>query len=90
MTSDRRYHTTLWRSIRLQVLERDEWRCQVRISPKCAGHANQCDHIIEPIVGGAFFDMSNCPRVAERATWRNATDESTPPRAEATDRSQRP
>lgn len=33
-----------WRRIRLRVLVRDRWRCQLR-GPKCADRATEVDHI---------------------------------------------
>lgn len=52
------YTTSAWRSARRRVLERDGWRCQVKL-PGCLGRANAADHIIERFEGGADFDLEN-------------------------------
>lgn len=58
--SDARYRSRRWRSLRLQVLRRDLWRCTV--VDGCALDASVCDHIIEVYEGmpsSLFFDPSN-------------------------------
>lgn len=47
-----------WRRIRLEVLERDGWRCQI-IGPKCKHIADQVDHIVAIENGGSWWDKSN-------------------------------
>lgn len=43
-TSDRRQHLPLgWKALRLCVLERDAYRCQL-VGPHCTGHATEVDH----------------------------------------------
>lgn len=44
-----------WRKIRAQVLERDNYLCQIR-GPKCTGVATAVDHIIPVASGGPWFD----------------------------------
>lgn len=44
--------------IRPAVLERDQYRCQIR-GPRCLGTADQADHIVELSVGGAPYELSN-------------------------------
>ena len=48
-----------WRRIRLTILERDDWTCQVRESQNCKGRADQVDHIVPVERGGAPYDPSN-------------------------------
>jgi 5-methylcytosine-specific restriction protein A len=43
--SSRRTSTESWKSLRLRVLKRDDWQCQVR-GPQCTGDATVVDHII--------------------------------------------
>lgn len=60
-----------WPRIRLEVLNRDRWCCQIR-GPRCQhSHegdrcANDVDHIISWAIGGAGQDKANlraaCPR----------------------------
>lgn len=48
-----------WLILRLQVLARDNWQCQLRL-PGCKGHANQVDHIVGIAQGGSWWDAANC------------------------------
>lgn len=52
------YSTHTWRKIRLQVLERDNWQCQIR-RKGCTELATQVDHIVPVTKGGAKFDPRN-------------------------------
>lgn len=47
-----------WRRIRLLVLERDGWQCQLRIAGVCTGRATTVDHVLERDAGGTH-DPSN-------------------------------
>lgn len=47
-----------WPIVRLQVLERDRYRCRIK-GPKCTGHATQVDHIVPWLEGGAAWDPAN-------------------------------
>lgn len=46
--------TRAWRRLRLYVLERDGWRCQLEWAPgrKCGAIASHVDHVIPRSVGG--------------------------------------
>jgi 5-methylcytosine-specific restriction endonuclease McrA len=44
--------------LRLEVLSRDGWRCQVR-GERCQGMASVVDHIIPVRAGGPWWDMGN-------------------------------
>jgi 5-methylcytosine-specific restriction protein A len=47
-----------WRALRLTVLDRDRWQCQIRRAG-CTQSATEVDHI-EPIAeGGARWDPAN-------------------------------
>lgn len=52
------YNTAVWRKVRLLVLERDGYMCQVR-GPGCELDATHVDHIVPWRVGGAVFDSDN-------------------------------
>jgi 5-methylcytosine-specific restriction endonuclease McrA len=47
-----------WKTVRLRVLARDNYVCQIR-GPKCRGRANHVDHIVSVSQGGARLDPSN-------------------------------
>jgi hypothetical protein len=47
-----------WRRVRLQVLERDGYQCQIK-GPNCKGKATDVDHIIPVPDGGAILDLTN-------------------------------
>lgn len=47
-----------WPALRLRVLARDGYRCQVG-GPRCRGVASVVDHIIPVRAGGAWWDKSN-------------------------------
>lgn len=50
--------TARWRRVRLVVLERDGWLCQVRM-PGCTTKAEHVDHIVPWRLGGPVFDEAN-------------------------------
>ena len=52
---DPRYGSRRWKALRLEVFERDNWRCA---GCGCAGRLH-CDHVTPVAAGGAFFDMDN-------------------------------
>lgn len=52
------YSSPAWRRLRLLVLERDGWLCQIR-GPGCQVDATEGDHIVPIVDGGAKLDMSN-------------------------------
>jgi 5-methylcytosine-specific restriction protein A len=52
------YHSKAWRSTSKRVLERDGYRCQIRL-PGCLGRATAADHIVELADGGELLDMAN-------------------------------
>jgi 5-methylcytosine-specific restriction endonuclease McrA len=56
----RRFRTSdaAWRAVRLRVLERDGYRCQIRL-PGCLGVATDGDHIVPRHLGGAWYDEGN-------------------------------
>jgi 5-methylcytosine-specific restriction endonuclease McrA len=43
--------TSAWKKLRLAVLERDGYRCQIK-GPRCAVVANIADHVIPHHLGG--------------------------------------
>jgi hypothetical protein len=57
MTS-RNYADTAWKRTRLQILQRDGYRCQIR-GPKCKIKATEVDHIVNVDDGGARLDPAN-------------------------------
>lgn len=52
------YDDVAWRKLRLLILERDGYACQLRL-PGCTLDADQVDHIIRPDDGGPRFDPGN-------------------------------
>jgi len=52
------YSTHTWRKIRLQILERDQYVCQIR-RKGCTEIATQVDHIVPVTKGGAKYDPRN-------------------------------
>ena len=61
--SDPRYKTPEWQRLRLRVLTRDNYRCQMQRAG-CTGHATQADHILSPLEGGDFWDEDGNVRAA--------------------------
>jgi 5-methylcytosine-specific restriction endonuclease McrA len=47
-----------WRAVRLAVMERDGWRCQLVLAG-CTGAAEQVDHIVPLSEGGVRLDPFN-------------------------------
>lgn len=47
-----------WRRLRLVILERDGYQCQIR-GPRCEGKATDVDHIIPIADGGPEFEETN-------------------------------
>jgi 5-methylcytosine-specific restriction enzyme A len=47
-----------WKRVRLEVLARDHYECQIR-GPRCQGRATLVDHIIPVARGGAWYDQAN-------------------------------
>jgi 5-methylcytosine-specific restriction protein A len=47
----------VWQRLRLAVLDRDRWQCQMR-GPHCTHHATHVDHVI-PLVDGGGDDPAN-------------------------------
>ena len=47
-----------WRTLRLRILARDGYRCQIQ-AKGCTTVADQVDHIVELVNGGAKYDPSN-------------------------------
>jgi 5-methylcytosine-specific restriction endonuclease McrA len=57
-TKDPRYDTPAWRAVRLVVMDRDKWVCQIR-QRGCTYRATDVDHIQAAVEGGEFYDLSN-------------------------------
>jgi 5-methylcytosine-specific restriction protein A len=58
-----------WPRIRLQVLKRDGYQCQLRYADICVGRASQVDHIVQPEAGGTN-DLSNLRAVCVKCHRR--------------------
>jgi hypothetical protein len=57
--ADRRYNTQAWQRLRLQVLARDGYSCQIQ-GPRCHGGANTVPHILPSSTHPErFWDPSN-------------------------------
>jgi 5-methylcytosine-specific restriction endonuclease McrA len=69
-----------WKKIRLEVLERDSRRCQIR-GPGCSGEASEVDHILPVSLGGAWWDHENLRASCSRCNqMRNIKRTVTPSR----------
>lgn len=47
-----------WQALRLWVLDRDRWVCQIN-GPTCTRHATVVDHVVPVADGGPYVDPSN-------------------------------
>jgi 5-methylcytosine-specific restriction endonuclease McrA len=57
--SDRRYGSLRWKKLRLAVLNRDNYECQIR-GPRCRGAATSVHHVIPSSEAPhLFFDAGN-------------------------------
>ena len=54
----REVYNARWRKVRVRVLERDGWLCQIR-HDGCLGEASEVDHIVPWRAGGALYDPEN-------------------------------
>ena len=72
-SADPRLHTRQWRTLRVAVLNRDRWSCQIRLD-NCTTYATQVDHVTEPLVeGGSFLGPGPiCGARVDRATRARA------------------
>ena len=62
-----------WGELRLRVLKRDGYQCQLRYADICLGKASQVDHIVQPEAGGtnALENLrAVCRRCHARRTGR--------------------
>lgn len=57
--------TRAWRKLRADVLQRDNYQCQIRHPYVCTGHADRVDHIHNTAAGGAPLDPDNCQAACE-------------------------
>jgi 5-methylcytosine-specific restriction endonuclease McrA len=56
----RPYDRHAWKTLRLQIGQRDSWCCQVVEDGRvCGAPAREVDHIIPLSKGGAWYDPSN-------------------------------
>jgi 5-methylcytosine-specific restriction endonuclease McrA len=74
-TSSTLTSTAAWKQLRLRVLKRDHYQCQVR-EPGCTGRATQVDHIINTAADGAELDPDNCAAICPPCNARKAQRES--------------
>lgn len=66
--------TAAWKRLRVKVLKRDNYRCQLR-EPGCTGDATQVDHITNTAAGGAELDPDNCQSSCPTCNARKAQRE---------------
>lgn len=54
--------TTQWRKIRLYVLGRDRYRCQLQIPKVCTGIADQAHHVLPRAIAGddPYYLLAAC------------------------------
>jgi 5-methylcytosine-specific restriction endonuclease McrA len=58
-----------WGELRVRVLKRDGYRCQLRYADICLGKASQVDHIVQPEAGGTN-SLENLRAVCRRCHAR--------------------
>lgn len=58
MAKDATPYDARWRKVRVRILRRDGWLCQIR-GPECLGEATEVDHIVPWRTGGAWYDEDN-------------------------------
>ena len=58
MGAGRTVYDSDWEAVRLVILERDAWRCQIR-GAKCTLVATEVDHKIRPEDGGSRLGAHN-------------------------------
>jgi 5-methylcytosine-specific restriction protein A len=73
-TSSALTNTAAWKRLRRDVLERDNYQCQLR-GPACTHHATQVDHISNTAAGGAPLDPTNCASACAPCNARKASAE---------------
>ena len=56
--ADNPYHDRRWPALRLQILERDRYRCCIQLDG-CTTQADRVDHIQNWKQGGDWFDPAN-------------------------------
>lgn len=56
--NDPRLKDPRYQALRLAILDRDHWTCQIK-GPTCAHFATTVDHIIARHDGGDFWDVTN-------------------------------
>lgn len=59
-----------WRRLRLLVLERDNYRCQMR-GEGCTGTATQVDHVVPLDRGGSRLDPTNLQAACAHCNGRD-------------------
>jgi 5-methylcytosine-specific restriction enzyme A len=62
--AQRPYDLPVWREVRLLVLRRDGFVCQIR-GPRCVVEASDCDHVVPWQAGGAWYDPENLRAACE-------------------------
>jgi 5-methylcytosine-specific restriction endonuclease McrA len=58
MPNDPRLKTRAYKHLRLEVLARDRYLCQIR-GPRCTLFASEVDHIVARADGGSVMDPAN-------------------------------
>jgi 5-methylcytosine-specific restriction endonuclease McrA len=70
-----------WKKVRLKVLERDDYRCQIRAAG-CTQEAQEVDHILPVAMGGDWYAEENLRASCSRCNnGRNAKHRTTASRA---------
>jgi 5-methylcytosine-specific restriction endonuclease McrA len=68
MAGDSPLHTRAWRNLRLAVLDRDLWLCQIK-GDGCTHHATTVDHIVARADGGPMWDPGNLRGACRRCNY---------------------
>jgi len=53
------YGTSKWRRVRLEILTRDSYVCQIHLPGVCSLRASMVDHIVPIAEGGEPYDVTN-------------------------------
>ncbi|MGE0881532.1 MAG: HNH endonuclease [Acidimicrobiia bacterium] len=56
--SDPRYRTRQWKALRLVILARDGYECQIK-GHRCSKRARAVDHVVPIAQGGEFWSPAN-------------------------------
>jgi 5-methylcytosine-specific restriction endonuclease McrA len=71
--ADPRLSSGAWRRLRLLILDRDGWRCQIA-GPHCSKFATTVDHIVARVDSGDCWAPSNLRAACRRCNSAGGAD----------------